>query len=59
LAVGEGVMDRRESIEELRARAARCRELAGTATDAEVAQTLRETAKDMDAAIAALTKVDS
>ena len=52
-------MDRRESIEELRARAARCRELAGTATDAEVAQTLRETVKEMDAAIAALTKVDS
>jgi hypothetical protein len=40
-----------DQIRRLRARARRCRELAETATDAEVAAALLETAEDIERAI--------
>jgi len=44
----------REAIEHLRDKAVRCRRLAASASDSEVARTLRETAADIDAAIPVL-----
>ena len=52
-------MIRRESIDQLRARAARCRELADRATDPDVAEALLQTVRDIDAAIAVLTEQDN
>jgi hypothetical protein len=52
-------LELRKSVDLLRARAAHFRKLADSATDPEVAETLRQTAREIDAAIAIVTEQDN
>jgi|KBSMisStaDraftv2_1062788.scaffolds.fasta_scaffold3177729_1 hypothetical protein len=52
-------MELRKSVDLLRARAAHFCELADRATDPDVAETLRQTAREIDAAIAIVTEQDN
>jgi hypothetical protein len=55
----ERCVDRNEVIADLRARAAHCRRLADSASDVEVAKTLRQTANDIEVALRVLEPGDN